>query len=870
MRSSAVQPVADPGNATDYVRLVAAGTLIDLAGRPLCWEPCPDCQGERTSGMTCPMAVPCRHCGAKPRAKCKRPSDHDAAEPHKARYDDAEADNKSRAAAGDLTVPAPWPTRKKEVTVPTATATAPRQRRRKTTPASAQGDLLAELTGLADFAVAIAAAAPASRDIALADVEWGAYGELAPAGVFGPDGSPQRRKLRGYITKQPRVFTAGEGGTNKPKFRGKPMLSLTLEMPPGDRDKGEYGLNIGLLAKPEVRFRLLDPPADRPLDRQMSLTRRVPVADLRPRDVFYLWQEPGLDHTARDIETRRDDRPRYHVQSEPQPPHGGLDGDSRLVEVLVNGTGEVVRRRLPAYEYVDVEDPRTHPWKDVTVGETYLQRGKRLLLGVMRHLNPTVEVEVDDDGTVTLVNINTTASVVISCFGRDYERGESDTPGRYVFRPVGTQAVLGGIGDGAGDGLDEVRAVLSASTLDGTTLALPDGDLHRPVWEKVHAVLTGMGAKGGSRRNQPYRFEIDRRADLLAFVGGGPAPKPERTTAGWVRTPDALAADVVARFVTPALLPSTGKPVRWLEPSAGDGSLVRAVVKVLPGSDATTVEPVAERADRLEAIEEASGLVYRGTFEEYAAYHAETWVAPYDLVVMNPPYSVPGNRTLWIDHVRLAWSLLAEGGQLVAIVPGRPERRADKKTAELLTMLGRDVLIEALPPKSFHQYGTDVDTAVIAAVKPTSDVTRARQRYARNLYRPAEGEPVRVEAPKLNAGAAALTPVQVYSGWGGETVVRYVGVCIGCGVSTWSDGSNDPRGQLGTQASSSLRAEEFDMVGPDVARCWACRDSGLMNRRTEDKARMLWERPVEPEPEVMLLFDLAELTAAAEDALAEL
>lgn len=117
---SLVQPVEAPGNAADYARLIASGALIDLAGRPLRWEPCPDCNGERTSGMTCPMALTCRHCGAKPRAKCKRPSDHDAAQPHKSRYEDAEADNKRRAASGDLTVPAPWPGKEEPMTAATA------------------------------------------------------------------------------------------------------------------------------------------------------------------------------------------------------------------------------------------------------------------------------------------------------------------------------------------------------------------------------------------------------------------------------------------------------------------------------------------------------------------------------------------------------------------------------------------------------------------------------------------------------------------------------------------------------------------------------------------------------------------------------
>jgi hypothetical protein len=50
-------------------------------------------------------------------------------------------------------------------------------------------------------------------------------------------------------------------------------------------------------------------------------------------------------------------------------------------------------------------------------------------------------------------------------------------------------------------------------------------------------------------------------------------------------------------------------------------------------------------------------------FEDFARSNSDS----FDQVVMNPPFAVPGNPTIWIDHVLLAEKLLKRGGHLVAI-----------------------------------------------------------------------------------------------------------------------------------------------------------------------------------------------------------
>lgn len=421
------------------------------------------------------------------------------------------------------------------------------------------------------------------------------------------------------------------------------------------------------------------------------------------------------------------------------------------------------------------------------------------------------------------------------------------------------EAPLGRTSIRANDGLDEVRCVLARSTLHGTVLGLPSETLPRTLWQLVHATLVQMGAKGGSRMGQPYTFDTDRSADLRAFIAGGPAPLHERTAAGWVRTPDALAAKVVAQFVH---LPKRPGPVRVLEPSGGDGSLIRAVLAVAPEAEVTAVEPVNERARQLGKISNVYPL-HVSTFEQYA--NGDGRRAEFDLIVMNPPYSVPGNRKIWADHVRLAWGMLAKGGRLVAILPGRLQEHTDTKTTELLRLLGRGVEIEELPARSFRESGTDFDTCVLAVTKPACKASTFP--FDRSVYRPAAGDPVPVRELRLTARGAVDEPVQAFFGFGGEKVVRYVGDCIVCKTSTWSDGDNDPRGAMGQSTVYPLCAEEHDMQGPTYCVCSACCHSGIMMARAETRARSGWTE-LAPEQDAMpMLFEWDSLAAAVDAAM---
>ena len=65
-------------------------------------------------------------------------------------------------------------------------------------------------------------------------------------------------------------------------------------------------------------------------------------------------------------------------------------------------------------------------------------------------------------------------------------------------------------------------------------------------------------------------------------------------------------------------------------------------------------------------------------------------------------------------------------------------------------------------------------------------------------------------------------------------VCRYKGKCALCGIRTYAfdDGENDPRGVLGDHAASTLVAEEYEQVGPDVPACFMCVDNDERSHQT--------------------------------------
>ena len=97
-------------------------------------------------------------------------------------------------------------------------------------------------------------------------------------------------------------------------------------------------------------------------------------------------------------------------------------------------------------------------------------------------------------------------------------------------------------------------------------------------------------------------------------------------------------------------------------------------------------------------------------FLDYAAAGASL----FDAVVMNPPFA--NNQD--IGHIRLAWDRLHPGGRLVAICSEGPFFREDAVARGFRAWLDEiGAYSEKLPPETFRESGTGVNTRLITATK---------------------------------------------------------------------------------------------------------------------------------------------------------
>jgi predicted RNA methylase len=174
---------------------------------------------------------------------------------------------------------------------------------------------------------------------------------------------------------------------------------------------------------------------------------------------------------------------------------------------------------------------------------------------------------------------------------------------------------------------------------------------------------------------------------------GGPAVNRAQVEALPFTTDPALSfwptpAEVADDLVYLALEPwhCLGNGIRVLEPSAGDGHLARAVRYHLPHASITAVEPCAQRAAGLRTLTNVVDEVVEDTLEHYLAGarrpvdaskgerpgHTCLEGGAFDLVVMNPPFTLPGRPEAWAEHVLAIYHaphLLAPDGTLCAVVP---------------------------------------------------------------------------------------------------------------------------------------------------------------------------------------------------------
>jgi hypothetical protein len=257
--------------------------------------------------------------------------------------------------------------------------------------------------------------------------------------------------------------------------------------------------------------------------------------------------------------------------------------------------------------------------------------------------------------------------------------------------------------------------VLQNCVFDDMAIRFPQVD--PTLYNEINEVIVRLGGKWKGGRTRAHVFQ-EEPAPLIQFVlstGTMPPKNPE----AFYPTPDKVAHGVMAMAELDKLLDED----LILEPQAGNAALLdylQAHAKeFLVDENHAPLKPrihLIEKAPLRCAILRAKGYL-NVQQQNFLQYQTDLRFAR---ILMNPPFSVPGSKTAYIDHILHAFTFLTPGGVLTAVAPDHFIRHEDQRSQSFLEFITSNGYFETNDPHAFKETGATVQTVTIALEKPTA------------------------------------------------------------------------------------------------------------------------------------------------------
>jgi methylase of polypeptide subunit release factors len=235
----------------------------------------------------------------------------------------------------------------------------------------------------------------------------------------------------------------------------------------------------------------------------------------------------------------------------------------------------------------------------------------------------------------------------------------------------------------------ETTTILQNCIVDGHVIKLPPGQLERNEYLSVKKTLELIGGKWKGGKVAGFVFSTDP-TELLAEIATG-AKRNLKKEFQFFATPEALADEMV-------LLANVDYGLDILEPSAGQGAIVKAINKRLPNQ-------IVDCYELMEVNRKILGGIHtvRIQGDDFLA-HASGFKF-YDRIIANPPF----NKNQDIDHIRHMYAFLKPKGVLVSASSTHWENVDRKKEREFRSWLdGIGATIQPIEPDTFKESGTSV------------------------------------------------------------------------------------------------------------------------------------------------------------------
>ena len=198
-----------------------------------------------------------------------------------------------------------------------------------------------------------------------------------------------------------------------------------------------------------------------------------------------------------------------------------------------------------------------------------------------------------------------------------------------------------------------------------------------------------------------YDFDYDP-TELMQHLATG---KDYQQSTQYFKTPDD-----VAKKLTDMM--STGRDLRILEPSAGRGSLVKAVLATKGIIDPHIDCCELDRFNRKFLAHLPVNLIGEDFLKLRTAPEEK-----YDIVIMNPPF----NGKEYMLHIEHAWEHLKPGGQLLFVAPTGWMKATQGRSLEFREWVESHATYEVLSDAEFAESGTSIDTVIASMHRPHYD-----------------------------------------------------------------------------------------------------------------------------------------------------
>ena len=266
---------------------------------------------------------------------------------------------------------------------------------------------------------------------------------------------------------------------------------------------------------------------------------------------------------------------------------------------------------------------------------------------------------------------------------------------------------------------DAAIAVLQNLSYDGFAIRFPQ--VTPTLYKEINEVLTRLGGKWKGGRTKAHVFQEDP-SFLVEYVLST-AVMPPKNPDAFFRSP----SDIARGIMMMSDLFKVRDEDLFLEPQAGSGALLdyleQNAIELLQTNDHAPLKPrihLVEKSPIRCATLRAKGYtnIHQGDFLLYQT------ALRFARILMNPPFSLPGNNTAYIDHILHAFTFLAPGGVLTTIAPDHFIRHRDHHSRNFLEFVTSNGCFELNDANAFRETGTSVQTVTIALEKPTERETQ--------------------------------------------------------------------------------------------------------------------------------------------------